>query len=59
MKLYDVILRPQVHITDFIETILPLKEMVDSIPNRRDEIIEAAEVLIKVFRLYRERKIDC
>jgi tRNA uridine 5-carboxymethylaminomethyl modification enzyme len=47
MKLYDVILRPQVHISDLLETILPLKELVESIPNRREEIIEAAEVLIK------------
>ncbi len=47
VKLYDVILRPQVHISDFYEAIIPLKELVESIPNRREEIIEAAEVLIK------------
>ncbi|MRT93841.1 tRNA uridine-5-carboxymethylaminomethyl(34) synthesis enzyme MnmG [Ancylomarina sp. 16SWW S1-10-2] len=47
VKLYDVILRPQVHISDLLDSILPLKEMVDSIPNRTEEIVEAAEVLIK------------
>lgn len=47
VKLYDIILRPQVGIQDLIEDVTPLKEMVDEIPNRKDEIIEAAEVLIK------------
>jgi len=47
VKLYDIILRPQVQISDLIEDVLPLKEVVESIPNRREEIIEAAEVLIK------------
>lgn len=47
VKLYDIILRPQVGIHDLIEDVTPLKEMVDEIPNRKDEIIEAAEVLIK------------
>jgi len=47
VKLYDIILRPQVSIQDLIEDVTPLKEMVDEIPNRKDEIIEAAEVLIK------------
>lgn len=47
VKLYDIILRPQVGIHDLIEDVTPLKEMVDKIPNRKNEIIEAAEVLIK------------
>ncbi|PXX96993.1 tRNA uridine-5-carboxymethylaminomethyl(34) synthesis enzyme MnmG [Marinifilum breve] len=47
VKLYDIILRPQVGIQDLIEDVSPLKEMVDEIPNRKEEIIEAAEVLIK------------
>lgn len=57
MKLYDVILRPQVHISDLIETIIPLKEIVDAIPNRREEIIEAAEVLIKYSGYIEREKI--
>jgi len=47
VKLYDIILRPHVAISDLLEDILPLREFVESIPNRREEIIEAAEVLIK------------
>ena len=47
VKLYDIILRPQVGILDLVEDVTPLKDMVDEIPNRREEIIEAAEVLIK------------
>ena len=47
VKLYDIILRPQVGIHDLIEDVTPLKEVINEIPNRRDEIIEAAEVLIK------------
>ncbi|WP_321310437.1 tRNA uridine-5-carboxymethylaminomethyl(34) synthesis enzyme MnmG [Marinifilum fragile] len=47
VKLYDIILRPQVGIQDLIEDVTPLKEVIEEIPNRRDEIIEAAEVLIK------------
>ena len=57
MKLYDVILRPQVHISDLVETILPLKEIVDAIPNRKEEIIEAAEVLIKYSGYIEREKI--
>lgn len=47
VKLYDVILRPQVQLSDLTDSIVALKELVDSIPNRREEIVEAAEVLIK------------
>ncbi|MCT4603230.1 MAG: tRNA uridine-5-carboxymethylaminomethyl(34) synthesis enzyme MnmG, partial [Marinifilum sp.] len=47
VKLYDIILRPQVGIQDLIEDVTPLKEVIDEIPNRKEEIIEAAEVLIK------------
>ncbi|GAB7089048.1 tRNA uridine-5-carboxymethylaminomethyl(34) synthesis enzyme MnmG [Marinifilum fragile] len=47
VKLYDIILRPQVGIQDLIEDVTPLKEVIEEIPNRKDEIIEAAEVLIK------------
>lgn len=47
VKLYDIILRPQVTIQDLLEEVTPLREVVEEIPNRREEIIEAAEVLIK------------
>jgi tRNA uridine 5-carboxymethylaminomethyl modification enzyme len=47
VKLYDIILRPQVTIADLLEFVTPLSDLVNQIPNRREEIIEAAEVLIK------------
>ncbi len=47
VKLFDVILRPQVGVWDLVDDILPLKELIDEIPNRKEEIVEAAEVLIK------------
>ncbi|RUT78830.1 tRNA uridine-5-carboxymethylaminomethyl(34) synthesis enzyme MnmG [Ancylomarina longa] len=47
VKLYDLILRPQVTISVLVEYLPALRQIVDSISNRREEIIEAAEVLIK------------
>lgn len=47
VKLIDVLLRPQVRMSDMFADITPLTQMVEKIPNRREEIIEAAEVLIK------------
>ena len=46
-KLLDVVLRPQVRLTDLIEEIAELKEIVGQIEHKKDEIIESAEVLIK------------
>lgn len=48
VKLYDLILRPQLNIKMLASYIKALDEKLDSIePLRRDEIIEAAEILIK------------
>ncbi|MBQ9073446.1 MAG: tRNA uridine-5-carboxymethylaminomethyl(34) synthesis enzyme MnmG, partial [Muribaculaceae bacterium] len=48
VKLYDLILRPQLNIKMLAPYIKALDEKLDSIePLRRDEIIEAAEILIK------------
>ncbi len=48
VKLYDLILRPQLSILMLAPHIKPLREHLDSIEEiRRDEIIEAAEILIK------------
>ncbi|MDR0872876.1 MAG: tRNA uridine-5-carboxymethylaminomethyl(34) synthesis enzyme MnmG [Prevotellaceae bacterium] len=47
VKLLDVLLRPQVNLSDFIGEIPALQEICDSIENRREEIIEAAEILLK------------
>lgn len=48
VKLIDLVLRPQLNLIILAELIAPLKELFNSIEeNRRDEIIEAAEILMK------------
>jgi tRNA uridine 5-carboxymethylaminomethyl modification enzyme len=46
-KLIDLILRPQLTITDLAEHLPAVQEQLDKIPNRKEEIIEATEILIK------------
>ena len=56
VKLHDLILRPQLSITKLASVIEPLAEEIDKIePERRDEIVEAAEILIK-YEGYIERE---
>ena len=48
VKLYDLILRPQLDIDKLAEIINPLKQFLDKIEQqRKEEIVEAAEILIK------------
>lgn len=48
VKLISVLSRPQVTVKDLLQAIPELNQLVESFPdNRRDEIIEAAEILIK------------
>lgn len=48
VKLYDIILRPQISIFDLIEYITPFKTFLKRVPEgRKIEIIEGAEILIK------------
>lgn len=48
VKLYDLILRPQLSIMTLCDFIAPLRSAVENIdPLRREEIVEAAEILIK------------
>lgn len=48
VKLIDLVLRPQLTLVILAELIAPLKELFNSIEeDRRDEIIEAAEILMK------------
>lgn len=47
VKLFDLILRPQLNIANLAPLIPALQRELDKIPNRKDEIIEAAEILIK------------
>ena len=46
-KLIDLIIRPQITIESIAEYVPPFKAMLDKITDRKEEIIEAAEVLIK------------
>jgi tRNA uridine 5-carboxymethylaminomethyl modification enzyme len=48
VKLFDIILRPQISIFDLIEHITPFKTFLERVPdNRKLEIIEGAEIIIK------------
>ena len=48
VKLYDLILRPQISIFDLIEVITPFKSFLKKVPDdRKSEIIEGAEISIK------------
>lgn len=46
-KLFELINRPQITVKNIAEHIVPLKALLNTLTDRRDEIIEAAEVLIK------------
>ena len=54
-KLSDLVLRPQLNILDLAEAIPALKEKIDEIGTRKEEIIEATEVLLK-YEGYIERE---
>ena len=48
VKLRDLIQRPQLTIASLAEYVAPLRKMIDALPDdRREEIVEAAEILIK------------
>ncbi|HSO88889.1 MAG TPA: tRNA uridine-5-carboxymethylaminomethyl(34) synthesis enzyme MnmG [Draconibacterium sp.] len=48
VKLFDIILRPQISIFDLMEHITPFKTFLERVPdNRKQEIIEGAEIIIK------------
>ena len=47
MKLFDLILRPQLDIDKLANLLPDFRVQLDMIPNRKEEIIEAIEILIK------------
>ena len=56
VKLRDLVLRPQLDLTKLATVIAPLRELIEEIDSeRRDEIVEAAEILIK-YEGYIERE---
>lgn len=54
-KLTDLIARPQLDINTLSGIVPELKEVLESLPNRKEEITEAAEIKIK-YRGYIERE---
>lgn len=56
VKLRDLVLRPQLDLAKLATVIAPLRELIEEIDSeRRDEIVEAAEILIK-YEGYIERE---
>lgn len=47
VKLFDLVLRPQLSLTNLAPLIPALQKEIDKIPNRKEEIMEAAEILMK------------
>ncbi|MBP3349646.1 MAG: tRNA uridine-5-carboxymethylaminomethyl(34) synthesis enzyme MnmG [Bacteroidaceae bacterium] len=47
VKLYDLIVRPQLDINTLAPMVQALRRKIDAIPTRREEIVEAAEIKIK------------
>lgn len=47
VKLFDLVLRPQLNLTNLAPLIPSLQKELDKIPNRKEEIMEAAEILMK------------
>lgn len=47
VKLIDLILRPHIDLSVMAEAVAPLREVLDSIESRREEIIESADIKIK------------
>ena len=56
-KLFELINRPQITLKNIAEHIRPLKSLLDGISDRKDEIIEAAEVRIKYHGYIAREKI--
>ena len=57
VKLKDVLLRPQVNIHDLVAHIEPFKKHISILPeNRREEILESAEIFIKYQGILIEKK---
>ena len=55
VKLEDLVARPQLNLKNLSEIIPQLREMLDRLPNRKEEIAEAAEIRIK-YKGYIERE---
>ena len=54
-KIFDLIARPQINMANLSEISPQLKELLDTVPNRKEEITEAAEIKMK-YKGYIERE---
>jgi tRNA uridine 5-carboxymethylaminomethyl modification enzyme len=54
-KLVDLVARPQLNFRNLSEIVPELRELIESAPNRKEEIAEAAEIRIK-YKGYIERE---
>ncbi len=54
-KLFNLVVRPQLNLTQIAEFVPALQKEIDQIPNRKEEIIEAAEIMMK-YEGYIERE---
>ena len=55
VKLEDLVARPQLNFENLMEIVPELRETIDSLPNRKEEIAEAAEIRIQ-YKGYIERE---
>ncbi|MDR3706253.1 MAG: tRNA uridine-5-carboxymethylaminomethyl(34) synthesis enzyme MnmG [Paludibacteraceae bacterium] len=55
VKIVDLLLRPEISLPMLAEHLPELKEEIEKIPNRKEEILEAAEILLK-YQGYIERE---
>jgi len=55
VKIVDLLLRPEINLPMLAEHLPELKEEIEKIPNRKEEIVEAAEILLK-YQGYIERE---
>jgi tRNA uridine 5-carboxymethylaminomethyl modification enzyme len=56
-KLEDLVARPELNFNKLYQIVPDLKELIDKLPNRQEEIAEAAEIHIK-YKGYIEREKD-
>ncbi len=47
VKLYDLLTRPHIHLSLMAEEIAPLKTLLESLDERKEEVIESADIAIK------------
>ena len=54
-KLFNLVTRPQLSLNQISDFVPALKKLIDEIPNRKEEIVEAAEIMMK-YEGYIERE---